>query len=55
MNENINKLSTAVYVLNHIETAGKQNLLNLGGAIGIIEEVIESLKETGQTDGDESE
>lgn len=55
MNENISKLSTAAYVLNHIDTAGKQNLLNLGGAIGIIEEVIESLKEIAQAGEAESE
>lgn len=45
MDEIINRLSKAVFVLNHIDTAGKQNLLNLGGAIDLIEDVIKSLCE----------
>lgn len=40
MNKNINKLLTVVQVLNNIDTRGKQNLVNLGGAIGLIEDVI---------------
>lgn len=43
MNKNVNDLTTAVYVLNHIEVSGKQNLLNLGGAIDLIEGVIKVL------------
>lgn len=40
MNEMINKLIAVVNALNHISTAGKQNLLNLGAAIEILEGII---------------
>lgn len=39
MTEVITKINMAIQVLNHINTSGKQNLLNLGGAIGLLEEV----------------
>ena len=40
MTETINKLNMAIHVLNHIDTCGKQNLLNLGGAIDLLENVV---------------
>ena len=43
MNDVINKLSTVVLVLNQIGVNGKQNLLNLGGAIDMIESTINDL------------
>lgn len=43
MDENIKKLNTVVLVLNQIGVNGKQNLLNLGGAIDLIENVISDL------------
>lgn len=45
MEDNITKLNTVVYILNHIETSGKQNLLNLGGAIDILEGIVAEMKE----------
>lgn len=44
MEENINRLIAVVNALNHIETSGKQNLLNLGAAIDIVEGVIADLR-----------
>ncbi len=52
MDKNINSLATAVYVLNQIDIHGKQNLLNLGGAIDMIEGVIHALSETGRQEND---
>lgn len=43
MNDVINKLNTVVFVLNQIGVNGKQNLLNLGGAIDMIESAINDL------------
>lgn len=44
MDENINKLNAVLSALNHIDTHGKQNLLNLGAAIEIIEGVVADLR-----------
>lgn len=45
MNEVMTKVNMAIQVLNHIETSGKQNLLNLGGAIDLLETVVATLGE----------
>lgn len=39
------KLISVVNALNSIETHGRNNLLNLGGAINIIEEVARTISE----------
>lgn len=43
MTETISKINMAIHVLNHIDTCGKQNLLNLGGAIDLLENVVAEL------------
>lgn len=50
MTEVITKINMAIQVLNHINTSGKQNLLNLGGAIGLLEEVAEELNRAAETE-----
>lgn len=50
MTEVITKINMAIQVLNHINTSGKQNLLNLGGAIGLLEEVAEELNKAAETE-----
>lgn len=54
MTENISKLNTVVFVLNQIGVNGKQNLLNLGGAIDMIESVISDLAKVGKEEQAES-
>lgn len=44
-NEIIQNLASVIRALNGIEVKGKTNLLNLGGAIGVVEDVIQSLSE----------
>lgn len=46
MNENMEKLQAVIMALNNIETRGKQNLLNLGGAIELIENVAHSIADS---------
>ncbi|MCM1221471.1 MAG: hypothetical protein NC548_44030 [Lachnospiraceae bacterium] len=53
MNENIKKLNTVLFVLNQIGVNGKQNLLNLGGAIDMIEGVINDLAGTDENEAKE--
>lgn len=55
MNDVINKLNTVVFVLNQIGVNGKQNLLNLGGAIDMIESAINDLTTAEHKDEDEEE
>ena len=43
MTEVISKINMAIHVLNHIDTCGKQNLLNLGGAIDLLENIVAEL------------
>ena len=52
MTETINKLNMAIHVLNHIDTCGKQNLLNLGGAIDLLENVVTELGQMQVTEKD---
>jgi len=44
MDEIIEKLDMIARVLETVETKGRQNLLNLGGAIAMIDEAVEKLK-----------
>ena len=44
MKEIIKKIDAAVRVLNNIEVKQKQNLLNMGGAIDLLESVIVDLQ-----------
>lgn len=44
--EMVDKLSSVIDVLGHIEVKGKNNLLNLGGSIAILEEVRQNFLET---------
>ena len=44
MKENIKKIDAAVRVLNNIEVKQKQNLLNMGGVIDLLESVIVDLQ-----------
>lgn len=39
--ETLEKLSNVIQVLGNIEVKGKTNLLNLGGSIAILEEVLQ--------------
>ena len=43
MDDKIERLHTALMVLNTIDVRGKQNMLNLGGAIDLIENVIKMM------------
>lgn len=40
--ENIENLSSVIEVLGNVEVKGKNNLLNLGGCIAILEEIRQS-------------
>ena len=55
MNDVINKLSTVVLVLNQIGVNGKLNLLNLGGAIDMIDSTINDLTAAEHTEEVEKE
>jgi len=41
--ELIQKLQNVINALNHVSCEGMQNLLNLGGSIGVINEIIQNL------------
>jgi hypothetical protein len=43
MEDCVTRLNTAIAVLGSVETYGKRNLLNLGGAIDLLEGVLRSL------------
>lgn len=47
MKEIIKKIDAAVRVLNNIEVKQKQNLLNMGGVIDLLESVIVDLQKMG--------
>ena len=44
------RLTSVINALNAIETHGRNNLLNLGGSINILEEIARSIKEAEKTD-----
>ena len=37
------KLQSVIAVLNHVSCEGMQNLLNLGGSIGILTDIVQDL------------
>lgn len=41
--ELVEKLQSVITALNHVSCEGMQNLLNLGGSIGILNEVTQNL------------
>lgn len=43
MTETINQINMVIQALNKIETSGKQNLLNLGASIDILENIAREL------------
>ena len=43
MQEVTKNLNIAINVLNHIDVCGKQNLLNLGGVIDLLENTINTI------------
>ena len=43
MNEVTKNLNLAINILNHINVCGKQNLLNLGGVIDLLENTINNI------------
>jgi len=50
MTDNIEKLKMVAMVLNNIPVHGKQNLLNLGAAIDILESVAAALNGESETE-----
>ena len=55
MKEIIKKIDAAVRVLNNIEVKQKQNLLNMGGVIDLLESVIEATLNNENAEGEEKE
>lgn len=51
--EMIQKLQYVIHALNRITVSEKTNLLNLGGSIGILEDILQSCKT--ETDPENSE
>lgn len=49
MTEIINQLTQVIRALSNVETCGKQNLLNLGGSIDILENVVRALSAPPET------
>lgn len=53
-NETIQNLIAVVNVLNTLRVAGKQDLLNLGGSIDMLEQIVQSLSAPAQEDAQKS-
>ena len=45
--EMLEKLQSVITALNHVSCEGMQNLLNLGGSIGILNEISQDLLQKG--------
>lgn len=50
--EMLDKLQSVITALNHVSCEGMQNLLNLGGSIGILNEISQDLMQKINTEKD---